>query len=147
MPLPHAHAWNAVYVNGGWRLVDCTWGAGRVNPETKQFERHFNEHFFLTDPGELIYTHFPYDEAEKNYSRWQLLPEPITLEAFNTLPLLNSYFFKYSLKLPYDLPMPIFVTQESVDIKIKATQVVRYKNKFYWRDQVRHIFPFSLQII
>ena len=45
----------------GWRLVDCTWGAGRVNPRTKQFERNLNEHFFLADPEELIYTHFPYN--------------------------------------------------------------------------------------
>ena len=22
------HAWNAVYINGSWRLIDATWGAG-----------------------------------------------------------------------------------------------------------------------
>ena len=61
---PPPHAWNAVYLRGGWRLVDCTWGAGQVNPETQVYEKVANEHFFLTDPDELIYTHFPYDEAE-----------------------------------------------------------------------------------
>ena len=125
-----------MYFHGGWRLVDCTWGAGRVNPVTKQFGRLLNEHFFLTDPGELIFTHFPHDEAEKNYEKWQLLPEPITLAAFNNLPLLNSHFFEYNLKLlSNDLPMPM-ITYESVDVKIKALQVVRYKFKFYMKDQV-----------
>ena len=58
-----SHAWNAVYVAGSWRFVDCTWGSGSFNSSSMTFEKRLNEHFFLTDPEELIYTHFPYDEA------------------------------------------------------------------------------------
>ena len=25
-----SHAWSAVYLGGGWRLVDPTWGAGKT---------------------------------------------------------------------------------------------------------------------
>ena len=115
--------------------MDCTWGAGRVNPHTKEFEALLNEHFFMTDPDELIYTHFPYDEAEKNYSKWQLLNQPVTLDKFNTMPLLTSMFFEYAMKLSSDQEMPIIVN-ESVDIKIKAWEVIRYKYKFFHRGRV-----------
>lgn len=138
---PPPHAWNAVYIYGGWRLVDCTWGAGTTNPESGDFERLLNEHFFLPDPEELIYTHFPYDEAESNYSKWQLLDQPISLETFNIMPLLNSMFFEYSLKISKDLPLPL-VTQEHVDIKIWAFEVIRYKYKFFFRDQVKIMSQF-----
>ena len=57
-----SHAWNAVFLGGFWRLLDCTWGAGKVE-EDGTFIKELNEHFFLTDPDELIYTHFPYDEV------------------------------------------------------------------------------------
>ena len=57
-----SHAWNAVFINGSWRLLDCTWGAGSYDLDGN-FIREINEHFFLTDPDELIYSHFPYDEV------------------------------------------------------------------------------------
>ena len=61
------HAWNAVFLSGSWRLLDCTWGAGKINPEDESFTKELNEHFFLTDPDELIFTHFPYDEVWKKF--------------------------------------------------------------------------------
>ena len=91
-----------MYFLGGWRLLDCTWGAGQVNPETKEYEKLANEHYFLTDPDELIFTHFPYDEAEANYEKWQLLKQPISLNIFNQMPLLTRFvifYFKNSFKL------------------------------------------------
>ena len=54
-----SHAWNAVFVFGHWRLIDCTWGAGVDAQGYKEIE----EHFFLTDPDEMIFTHFPHDEV------------------------------------------------------------------------------------
>ena len=57
------HAWNAVHVAGSWRLLDCTFVAGKTNPDGREFQKQINEHFFLTDPDEFIYTHFPYDEV------------------------------------------------------------------------------------
>ncbi len=111
-------------------MVDCTWGAGRVHPGTRTFEKAPNEFFFLTDPEELIYTHFPHDESEKNYQKWQLLSSPISLETFNDMPLLTSMFFEYSLKLSLDLQAPI-LTNSFVDIKMKAWEVIRYKYKFF----------------
>ena len=58
------HAWNAVHVAGSWRLLDCTFGAGKTNPDGLEFQKQLNEHFFLTDPDEFIFTHYPFDEVK-----------------------------------------------------------------------------------
>ncbi|CAG2181779.1 unnamed protein product, partial [Oppiella nova] len=57
------HTWNAVFLLSAWRLIDTTWGTGYTEPSGK-FQRKLNEHFFLTDPEVLIWTHFPYMEME-----------------------------------------------------------------------------------
>ncbi len=70
------HAWNAVKLDGGWVLVDATWGAGYISGET--FFRSYCDDFFEADPRELIQTHFPEDP------RWQLLPTPVSLDEWST---------------------------------------------------------------
>lgn len=62
------HAWNAVELNGKWRLVDATW-------ET-----------FFDDPSSFIFTHFPErvndDKQPKVAEYFQCLANPISLEDF-----------------------------------------------------------------
>ena len=62
------HYWSAVELEGNWRLVDtvCAARAAAVA-----------ENFFLPDPEEFIYTHFPHNQAEAQYFRWQLLLPPL----------------------------------------------------------------------
>ncbi len=86
------HAWNAVKINGTWRLVDCTWGAGYVDEE-KQYVRMFQEHYFLTPPEEFIYDHFPADK------QWQLLETPVTQDQYESFVFLRPAFFWSGLKL------------------------------------------------
>ena len=164
--------WNAVWISGSWRLLDCCFGAGRTvaksfeyvvddiesmtsaaSETTKaeeeeaaaavnEFVKELNEHYFLTDPDEFIYTHFPYSRTEAHYSRWQLLSRPITLKAFNAMPYLNPMFFEYSLRLGQDLPSPIVIAASITDeaevpleISLWAWEVVRYKYKLYPADE------------
>ena len=50
------HVWNAVKINGEWRVIDATWGAGYVGPNG--FQRDQNDLFFLM-PAELsVLSHF-----------------------------------------------------------------------------------------
>ena len=39
------HAWNAVYLKGNWFLLDCTWGAGRLD-KNKTYQAKFTEFYF-----------------------------------------------------------------------------------------------------
>lgn len=91
------HAWNAVKVNGTWKLFDTTWGAGMVKDE-KKFIKKYSSEWYDVAPSEMIKTHIPYDPI------WQLLEKPISYEDFkfdrfdtgtNTMDfnkVINTYF-------------------------------------------------------
>jgi hypothetical protein len=88
---PANHAWNAVKIDGEWRLVDCTWGAGTV--EDDSYVKRFNPFYFLTPPLAFSWLHFPVDP------RWQLRDPPLSLAEFEALPLVRHPFFEYGLDL------------------------------------------------
>jgi hypothetical protein len=92
-PVPEAsnHAWNAVKIDGRWRLVDSTWGAGHL--DGRQFVSRFTEHYFLTPPEQMIFTHRPADD------RWQLLDEPLTRAQYAELVYIRPAFFDYGLQI------------------------------------------------
>lgn len=55
------HAWNVVMIDGKWRFIETTWGAGNINPKTQKFVKKLNEFYFLTPANVFIYSHFPED--------------------------------------------------------------------------------------
>ncbi|MBN2200871.1 hypothetical protein JW777_02840, partial [bacterium] len=85
------HAWNAVRINGRWKLVDPTWGGG-VLDEAGKYVRRFDEYFFFTPPEKLIATHFPEDAA------WQLLDPAVTRAQFDNRPFIRPAFFRFGLE-------------------------------------------------
>lgn len=91
---PTDHAWNAARVDGRWRLIDCTWGAGTVGPDLR-FERRFRPFFFMTPPERLIYTHFPSE------ARWQLIDPPVSQERFERMAHMRAGAFDLGL-VPID---------------------------------------------
>lgn len=74
------HAWNAVKINGQWRLLDVTWAAGTVTGEKPAFQFKFNDKYFLTDPEVFVLNHYPDKE------KW-LLSDSITKDHFADTPL------------------------------------------------------------
>ena len=86
IPKEPNHAWNAVKVDGRWILLDTTWGAGAVSRESRSFVRLFQEHYFQTDPKEMIFAHLPEDP------KWQLLDKPVSRKKFANLPKLRPLF-------------------------------------------------------
>ncbi|OWF41862.1 kyphoscoliosis peptidase-like [Mizuhopecten yessoensis] len=112
------HAWNVVFVNNEWRLVDCTWDAGHVGDN--KFHRHEGEFYFLTDPDIFINDHFPYTKKDMTLSQqWQLLNQPRDLENFSKLVKMPKQAVLYDVDLVSHKESIIPVTKEVV-VKLVA---------------------------
>lgn len=64
------HTWNAVKLNGKWKLLDITWAVGygsKGNPD---------DFWYLTRPTDFVYSHYPQD------SKWTLLNNSISFSEF-----------------------------------------------------------------
>uniref|UniRef100_A0A8C0FAD4 Kyphoscoliosis peptidase n=1 Tax=Bubo bubo TaxID=30461 RepID=A0A8C0FAD4_BUBBB len=85
------HAWNAVYLDGRWHLLDSTWGSGAVDDSFTKFTFRYNEFYFLTHPALFINNHFP------DNSNWQLLKPTLSLKDFENNMLHNSNFYMLGL--------------------------------------------------
>lgn len=112
------HAWNAVRVDGVWRFIECTWGAGYLD-ENNKFQREVNEFYFFTDPKHFINDHFPWqshDEGGDSYT-WQLLPKPISLDTFNKTLKLEHDAIMWNV-IPLTHKEGIVEADEEVDIVI-----------------------------
>ena len=89
---PTNHAWTAVQIDGQWRLMDQTWGAGYLD-ESMRFVRQFQEHYFLTKPEEFVFDHLP--EARS----WQLIERPLTAAEYADLVYLRPMFFHAGFRI------------------------------------------------
>ncbi|GAB0089951.1 uncharacterized protein DMENIID0001_045800 [Sergentomyia squamirostris] len=141
------NSWNAVYVAGAWRFVQCNWGArhlvnakeapktGRGKNDSLRYE--YDDHYFLTDPREFIYEFFPLQEE------WQLLKRPITLKEFENLPFVRSLFFRYGLHFADEGYGAVVFTDDTgaatVRIAMPADMqgclIFHYNLKFYDSDE------------
>ena len=110
-----AAQWNAVFCDGEWRLVDVFWAStcvigsrsgewagvdvdgelveGDEDDNEGETKHQVNESFFLTDPDQMICTHLPDDVA------WQLLPNPISQEQFETYAYIRERFFQLGMNM------------------------------------------------
>jgi hypothetical protein len=82
------HAWNAVKLNGKWRLIDATWASGYADKNVTGFKKQRNDYYFMMPPSDFIHKHLP------DSISWQLLEDTIvTKSTFNNQPLVfNGYF-------------------------------------------------------
>ncbi|XP_041369562.1 hillarin-like [Gigantopelta aegis] len=88
------HSWNGVLIDGNWYLVDSHWATRYLTSEKNKPENlvyEYDDFYFLTDPEQLIYSHWAHKKE------WQLLSRNISLQDFENLPLVKSYFFKCSM--------------------------------------------------
>ena len=91
IPPRENHAWNAVKLNKKWFLIDVTWGAGYANG--KSWTQRFNDFYFLTNPDDLILSHYPMDDM------WTLTKNNTTLSEFFEKPIFDKAFFINELTL------------------------------------------------
>ncbi|MFH4975530.1 hypothetical protein AB6A40_002239 [Gnathostoma spinigerum] len=140
------NTWNAVYLDGSWRFVQCNWGARHLvnSKEDKStiskgdnLRYEYDDHYFMTDPEEFIYEFFPQE------SEWQLLRRPITLQQFECLPFVRSLFFRYGLSFTDPSLQAVIKADKSgaatVSIAMSnealASLIFHYSLKFYDDDE------------
>lgn len=88
------HVWNAVQIEGNWKLLDVTLASGYWSVRYNRFVKKFSAYHFLTPPSEFIKTHFPADE------KWQLLgKQTITVNHFYNSPMFFTEYFRKKIKL------------------------------------------------
>jgi len=116
-PYKRNHAWNAVYYEGKWNLIESTWGSGSCNDQHK-FVKEFKPFYFMAPPQIMINTHFPEDP------KWQLLNTPMKFDEFGKnerKDYSNFYNTIYKEKIDYlshDFP-DIANEGNKLQIKIK----------------------------
>lgn len=129
-PGTNQHSWNAVYIYGTWCLIDAHWAARRIigKPSSSEdFHYQLDEYFFLPDPHQLIYTHFPEEP------QWQLLERCVNLQEFESMPHMKPQFFKYGLE---------FVTHRTGVIHSRGDLHIRLR---YPADKIAVAFNFTIQ--
>ena len=110
--IPHKtnHAWNAVYLNNRWLILDATWAAGYEF--NGKWIREFNEYFYDIPSEKLFKTHFPEDNI------WVLRFGRMKKENFYNQPIYSNTF----LSLNSELIQPqkgIITVKKSDDIILK----------------------------
>jgi len=114
MPRPN-HWWNAVIVDGEWRIMDCSLAApshprrGSYSSSGSQVAESW---WFLTRPSEICWTHIP----EQHYQ--QHLCPPIAHEVLLALPCACPPYFKNGLEMvDYDTSLVRIEDLELAHIK------------------------------
>ncbi|MFA7280526.1 MAG: transglutaminase domain-containing protein [Sterolibacterium sp.] len=80
------HAWNLVKINGVWRIVDPTWGAGYVNDD--KYKKKLDPLYFFAEPQQIKFTHWSQDAS------WHGVAVPgISKAEFETMPQVDPGLF------------------------------------------------------
>lgn len=93
---PPNHWWNAVLVDGEWRMMDCSL-ASPTNPKRAQYSSTGSQQaenwWYLTRPMEICYTHVPMIREQQH------ICPPVPYEVLLALPCACSPYFKDRLQL------------------------------------------------
>lgn len=85
------HTWNAVKIDGEWKLLDVTWASGFISFNGMEFIRRFDDRYFLSDPRTFAQDHYPED------LKWTLLDETLSMAEFRNSPYKHKSFIKYNI--------------------------------------------------
>lgn len=110
------HWWNAILVDGEWRIMDCSL-ASHTNPTRNQFVTTISQSaetwYFLARPLEICYTHVPL------YPEEQHICPPISPDVLLALPAACPPYFKNGLQMPdYDTSLIRIDGLEVMQIRI-----------------------------
>jgi hypothetical protein len=114
------HAWNVVYVDGKWQLVDVTWLISDI--KSKAFKKEFDLSWVFMSPKDFIKSHYPKSPV------WQLLDYPISLKEFRRkkrhVPKENDPIFKLKNSFLLDSTI-VFASNYLVDMQYEGEKKSR----------------------
>lgn len=112
------HAWNAVYVDSSWHLLDVTWASGVVT-FANEYVRQYNDFYFLTPPEEFIRDHYPEDP------QWTLLDYPPVYREYSQSPFRYSGYVKAGISSHFPAKGVIDVAVgDSILIELRAKREI-----------------------
>ncbi|KAI8782867.1 hillarin [Biomphalaria glabrata] len=88
-----------------------------------------DEFYFMTDPEDHIYQHYPDDPA------WQLLEVPITMSEFLDLPIVKSPFFNAGLKFATHYDCKQHTQKGEVTLQLKIPKLLSFDYTLVPRDK------------
>jgi hypothetical protein len=113
------HAWNAVYIDSTWHLLDVTWASGIVS-FANEYIRQYNNFYFLTPPDEFIRDHYPEDP------QWTLLSNPPVYREYSQSPFRYSGYLKAGISNHFPAKGVIDVAiGDSIYFELKSRREVR----------------------
>jgi len=110
------HWWNAVLVDGEWRIMDCAL-ANPTNPQRSRFVTNNSSvaesWYFLARPLEICYTHVPL------YPEEQHICPPVSPDVLLALPAVSPQYFKLNVHIPdYDTSLMRIEGLECVQLRL-----------------------------
>lgn len=116
-------SWNAVKVDGQYRIVDCHWGSRHISSqdcddESRKIHYEYEEFYFFPEPDQIIATHFPNEEDQ------QYLDQSKPEQEFNTA--CKKWPMYHKLGVSTDTPNAIVKTKNGkATIKISVQDEYR----------------------
>ncbi|KLJ12147.1 hypothetical protein EMPG_09575 [Blastomyces silverae] len=110
------HWWNAVLIDGEWRIMDCSL-ASPTHPRRSLYSS-FNSQaaeswYFLARPMEICYSHVPINPEQQH------ICPPVSPDVLLALPCACPPFFKNSLRFPnYDTSLIRINGLEAVQLRV-----------------------------
>lgn len=86
------HAWNAVNIDGRWRLLDATWASGASDADCKVVNHVFAPFYFDPAPEKFVLSHLPSD------SQWQLMASTVKARTFLDGPVFQDPFYSHGIR-------------------------------------------------
>ena len=147
------HAWNAVKIDGAWKIYDATWGQGSAEEDSRgriKSTKKFDEQWFHVDPKFSIFTHL----AESPYQNF--LSQNISLAEFERLPNYQPKVLQYCLfsadellvqvktKKPFNLPEMHAVSPIFQIVNAPKTRSLKQKERITFEIKSKEDLHFHL---
>lgn len=116
------HAWNAINIDGVWKIFDATWGQGygTTNKKGKLVsKKEVGNVWFNVDPKISIFSHLP-EESEK-----QFFSPTISFETFLEMPNIVPTAF-----------LSGWLNADDLLLKIKAKKVIDIPNHYFLSEKI-----------